>query len=142
MSEPELIDEVLQLLTEDRKIEAIKRYREGTGLGLAEAKQAVEALERGLRPERAHLNQPLPATPEKLMAEVLQLVRDKHYLLAVKRYRDATGSSLKESREAIDKLMSAHGLEPPKSGCGSFLFGMLVFMFCAGVACYLFFAAN
>lgn len=140
MSDSELIDEVLQLLTEDRKIEAIKRYREGTGLGLAEAKQAVEALERGLRPESAHLNQPLPATPEKLLAEVLQLVRDKHYLLAVKRYRDATGSSLKESREAIDRLMSAHGLEPPRSGCGTSMLGLLVFLFCGGVAAYLMFA--
>ncbi|MBZ4015689.1 hypothetical protein [Streptomyces purpurogeneiscleroticus] len=35
--------EVDELLRRDRKVEAIKRYRQLTGAGLAEAKQAVEA---------------------------------------------------------------------------------------------------
>ncbi|WP_030614401.1 ribosomal protein L7/L12 [Streptomyces sclerotialus] len=39
---PELA-EVDDLLRRDRKIEAIKRYRQLTGAGLAEAKEAVEA---------------------------------------------------------------------------------------------------
>jgi ribosomal protein L7/L12 len=37
------------LIREGRKIEAIKLWREATGLGLKEAKEAVEALERRLR---------------------------------------------------------------------------------------------
>jgi ribosomal protein L7/L12 len=37
------LDEVRDLMQTGRKIEAIKRYRELTGAGLAEAKQAVEA---------------------------------------------------------------------------------------------------
>ena len=32
-----------------RKIEALKRYREATGVGLKEAKDAVEAIEKDLR---------------------------------------------------------------------------------------------
>ena len=36
--------ELLDLLRQGRKIEAIKRYREATGVGLKEAKDAVEAL--------------------------------------------------------------------------------------------------
>jgi len=36
--------ELRALLTEGRKIEAIKLYRERTGLGLQEAKDAVEAI--------------------------------------------------------------------------------------------------
>jgi ribosomal protein L7/L12 len=36
--------EVVALARSGQKIEAIKRYRELTGAGLAEAKQAVEAL--------------------------------------------------------------------------------------------------
>ncbi|WP_346094219.1 ribosomal protein L7/L12 [Streptomyces olivaceiscleroticus] len=39
---PELA-EIDDLIRRDRKIEAIKRYRELTGAGLAEAKEAVEA---------------------------------------------------------------------------------------------------
>jgi len=37
---------VVELLRQNRKIEAIKLWREVTGLGLAESKVAVEALER------------------------------------------------------------------------------------------------
>lgn len=43
---PELID----LIQCGRKIEAIKLYREHTGVGLKEAKDAVEDLERKYRP--------------------------------------------------------------------------------------------
>jgi large subunit ribosomal protein L7/L12 len=38
---------LLVLLAAGQKIEAIKLYREHTGVGLKEAKDAVEALERG-----------------------------------------------------------------------------------------------
>ena len=39
-------EELLDLIRHGRKIEAIKRLRDQTGLGLREAKDAVEALER------------------------------------------------------------------------------------------------
>ncbi len=39
-------DQILQLLQEGRKIEAIKVYRETTGAGLKEAKEAVEEMQR------------------------------------------------------------------------------------------------
>ncbi len=42
-----LIPSIQQLLDRGRKIEAIKLYREQTGAGLKEAKEAVEAIERG-----------------------------------------------------------------------------------------------
>jgi ribosomal protein L7/L12 len=43
------VDPVYQsLLSSGNKIEAIKRYREQTGAGLAEAKHHVEEMERGL----------------------------------------------------------------------------------------------
>ena len=40
--------ETVELIRSGRKIEAIKRHRERTGLGLAEAKDAVEEIERRL----------------------------------------------------------------------------------------------
>jgi len=40
----ELLEEVLSLMGSGQKIEAVKRYRAQKGVGLAEAKQAVEAL--------------------------------------------------------------------------------------------------
>ncbi|WP_081997510.1 ribosomal protein L7/L12 [Sphingopyxis fribergensis] len=42
-------EEIRELLRQDRKIEAIKRVRDRTGLGLAEAKDAVEAVEHKMR---------------------------------------------------------------------------------------------
>jgi len=41
--------EIRDLIRGGRKIEAIKRMRDATGMGLAEAKDAVEAIERTLR---------------------------------------------------------------------------------------------
>ena len=38
--------EIIVLLRLGRKVEAVKRMREQTGMGLAEAKEAVEAIER------------------------------------------------------------------------------------------------
>ncbi|MEA2124171.1 MAG: hypothetical protein QOI80_953 [Solirubrobacteraceae bacterium] len=42
--------EISRLLAEDNMIGAIKRYRELTGAGLAEAKQAVERIRLGFSP--------------------------------------------------------------------------------------------
>lgn len=42
-------EEVRDLIRGGHKIEAIKRIRDATGMGLAEAKDAVEAIERKLR---------------------------------------------------------------------------------------------
>src|SRR3989304_1332236 len=42
-----MFKEVMELVQEGKKIEAIKRYRELTGLGLKESKDAIEMLERG-----------------------------------------------------------------------------------------------
>jgi large subunit ribosomal protein L7/L12 len=42
-------DEIRELIRQNRKIEAIKRLRDATGLGLKEAKDAVDALEHTMR---------------------------------------------------------------------------------------------
>ena len=44
-SDPLLSPQIQEALRRGNKIEAIKIYRESTGVGLAEAKQAVENLE-------------------------------------------------------------------------------------------------
>ena len=48
-----VLDGVAELLAEGRKIEAIKLYRDRTGVGLKEAKDAVERLQQlGTKPAR------------------------------------------------------------------------------------------
>ena len=50
--------QINDLLQRGSKIEAIKIYRESTGVGLKEAKDAVEAIEAGLEPRPAGTNDP------------------------------------------------------------------------------------
>ncbi|MFO0594496.1 MAG: ribosomal protein L7/L12 [Myxococcaceae bacterium] len=91
-----------QLLRAGRKIEAIKRYRELTGVGLREAKDAVEALERGqspdaLPPKGAVLRQ---VTDSEIEAQI----RSGHLIDAIKLYREKTGVGLKEAKDAVEAL--------------------------------------
>jgi len=64
------IVEIKRLLQEGNKIEAIKLYREQTGVGLAEAKRIVEALERAVPLAAAvrTTSVPMPARPRRRIA--------------------------------------------------------------------------
>ena len=59
---PEVEEEVRAALASRRKIEAIKIYREATGLGLKESKEAVEAMQRGAAPANSS-GPPSPSRP-------------------------------------------------------------------------------
>jgi ribosomal protein L7/L12 len=100
----DLLDaEVRDLLFSGRKIEAVKHYREATGVGLKEAKDAVEALERGA-------NSPYPAVSVggapagDWIDEVRALARAGKKIDAIKLYRERTGLGLKESKDAVEAL--------------------------------------
>jgi ribosomal protein L7/L12 len=97
----ELLDGIRAHLAAGRKIEAIKLYREATGAGLAEAKQAVELIEAGKPPAPG-----ADASPgeDQALQGVSDLVRQGRKIEAIKRYREATGLGLKESKDAVDAL--------------------------------------
>jgi ribosomal protein L7/L12 len=100
-------------LEQDGKIEAIKIYRERTGAGLKEAKDAVDAVQRG---------EPLPSLPQiddDLEKELLPLLQAGRRVQAVKAYCERTGSDLKEAARAIDGLAAQHGLATKGGGCAS-----------------------
>ena len=88
-----------QLLRAGRKIEAIKRYRELTGLGLKEAKDAVEAMEAGRSVS-------LPAKSSLLRqvndSEIEAQIRSGYLIDAIKLYREKTGVGLKEAKDAVE----------------------------------------
>ena len=88
-----ILAELLALLAEGRKIEAIKRYREVTGAGLAAAKETVEALERG---------EPLPTRSpwiRRWRPRIISLLEGGKKIEAIKVYRERTGVGLKEAKE-------------------------------------------
>ncbi len=104
--------EVAQLVKAGKKIEAIKLYRELTGVGLKEAKDAVEQLAEGkfvqvsqtitrTRTTRAILN---PDASQAALAEVRHLMNAGHKIEAIKVYRQHFGVGLKEAKDAVEAL--------------------------------------
>jgi ribosomal protein L7/L12 len=105
------LDEIASLLRAGKKIEAIKVYRVDTGVGLAEAKAAVERLEVAGRmggtlavsPEVV----PLTSTVldgDALLAEIGQLVSQGKKIQAIKLYREQTGLGLAAAKAAVDRV--------------------------------------
>lgn len=107
-AEPSL-ETVQQLIRRGRKIEAIKMYRALSGVGLKEAKDAVDALEQGridLNPlrEEVHARPPL-AAPADTLADLIQ---SGNKLGAIKAFRDTHPDvGLKAAKDAVDALERA-----------------------------------
>lgn len=102
------VAEIHRLLDEGKKIEAIKLYRRETQAGLKESKDAVEAIERGelggsssTERETEH-----PQIHDALEQEVMELLRKNQRIQAIRRYRDATGVSLREAHRTVSALAS------------------------------------
>ena len=108
---------VQDLLQAGEKIEAIKRYRELTGVGLKEAKDAVDAFERG---------EPLimPAAPAVVAErrapgsgiddpELREHLAAHRLIEAIKRYRELTGVGLKDAKDAIEAFQRGEPLSMP-----------------------------
>ena len=93
------------LIRGDRKIEAIKLYREKYGVSLKEAKDAVDAIHAGRPLPAPSVPPPAAAAPPAAgMAEVERLARQRLKLQAIKAYRELTGAGLKEAKDAVERL--------------------------------------
>jgi ribosomal protein L7/L12 len=81
-----------------------------TGVGLKEAKDAVEALERG---------EDIPAREldDDLMQQVSSLLGRGEKIEAIKLYRERTGVGLKEAKEAVETFGAQHGIVVKGAGC-------------------------
>lgn len=97
-----LLTQLHTLLSGGWRIEAIKLYRDMTGVGLKEAKETVEALVREAPTVEAPRITPLPGEP--FDAQMIALVQTGQKIEAIKRYREATGVGLKEAKEAVEAL--------------------------------------
>ncbi|HTI50612.1 MAG TPA: hypothetical protein VL475_06670 [Planctomycetaceae bacterium] len=104
-----------ELLSQGRKIEAIRQYQERTGAGLSEAKSAVEALERGEAHASRQTSPAAMASGED--AELLELLRQGQKIPAIKRYRERNSCDLRGAKEAVEALAARHGLSSRGAGC-------------------------
>lgn len=102
--------QIRALLDQGQMIEAIKLYRQATGLGLAEAKRAIEGLEQGNK-----LSIPPRKSTGDFETTVLDLLHQGKKIEAIKLYREKTGLGLKESKDAVDELAARQGIQ--NAGC-------------------------
>jgi len=112
------VDALAAALVRGRKIEAIKIYRAATGVGLKEAKAAVDSLEAGLPPstgvaagESIGRNSARPLEPAALVAVQAELARGQK-IRAIKAYREATGASLLAAKRAVEAIAVGRSIPP------------------------------
>ncbi|MCP9850375.1 ribosomal protein L7/L12 [Cyanobium sp. Morenito 9A2] len=92
------------------RIGALRTLRERTGLGLKEAKEALESGAVAIRPGTAFLGTPLRRPlGTSLPAAVHAAIARGATIEAIKLTRQATGLGLKEAKEAVDA--AARGAE-------------------------------
>ncbi|HBP23177.1 MAG TPA: 50S ribosomal protein L7/L12, partial [Planctomycetes bacterium] len=97
----ELLAEVAELLRAGKKINAIKRYREETGLSLKEAKDAVDALEAGGIPASGPSPAPSAAGDDE---DIRDFLRAGKKIQAIKVYRERYGVGLKQAKDAVERM--------------------------------------
>lgn len=97
-------ESVRVLLARGEKIQAIKMLRTISGLGLKEAHDAIEAMQRGGLGALPVLTPSLPVAPEEMNPEIERLVATGQVIEAIKLYRELTGAGLKESKDAVDLI--------------------------------------
>jgi ribosomal protein L7/L12 len=91
------------LLDGGNKIEAIKRVREQTGLGLKEAKDLVDTMERGAAVS-IHADMPPPVFHGDLDSEARKLAAAGQKLEAIKLVRQQKNLGLKEAKDYVENL--------------------------------------
>jgi ribosomal protein L7/L12 len=96
---PEEMAKIEETLRQGQKTAAIMLYRECTGVGLAEAKAAVEDIEAKMEARPTTLQK----GGENLAPVEEALFRGKK-ILAIKRYRQCTDAALAEAKMAVERL--------------------------------------
>jgi polar amino acid transport system substrate-binding protein len=101
LSAPSLPQPVQNALQRGNLVEAIQLMRAGTGLGLKETKDALEAYMRGEPSATGFTPKALPAGAP-LPAQVQEALDQGNKIEAVRRLRGLTGMGLKEAKDAVE----------------------------------------
>lgn len=106
----QMSDNVLRLIGAGKKIEAIKLVRDQTGLGLAEAKDAVERIERGqsidgvVSSVSVVTTQPTTTLRGEPANEIYRVLQSGNKIQAIKMMREQTGIGLAEAKAAVEAM--------------------------------------
>jgi len=85
-------------------IEAIKIYRERTGAGLKESKDAVERIAAGLRTPEGDAAPATGPLRDEDLTQIHGMLQRGEKINAIKVYRERTGVGLKEAKDAVEAL--------------------------------------
>jgi ribosomal protein L7/L12 len=91
-----------ELVAQGNKMQAIKDLRVATGLGLKEAKDAVDAVAAGHDISAVLL--PCPDVPATTEERARKLIAQGRRIQAIKLIREETGLGLKEAKDVADGL--------------------------------------
>lgn len=111
-------EDIASLARSGKKIAAIKAYRQMHGVGLREAKEAVERIAAGEAlpgptPHQddspfARLNTDTAASPRSgdaaSLEQIRALIRSDNMIQAIKVYRELHGCGLKEAKDAVERI--------------------------------------
>jgi ribosomal protein L7/L12 len=120
--DPRLREEILRQVEAGKKIDAIKSLRDATGMGLADAKNLVEALAAG--GERTTDGVATDSSRSgALPAKVQGLLHEGQKLDAIKALRSERGLGLKEARIQVEAYLEKHPelAYSTSSGSGKFV---------------------
>ena len=98
-------EQIKELIDQRRMIDAIKLYREATGVGLKEAKDAVTEMWHG-KPLHTPQMQPGFQNDTLLEEQIKQLLAKRQKIQAVKLYREIYNCGLKEAKDAVDLIQA------------------------------------
>jgi ribosomal protein L7/L12 len=110
----DLKEQVYALLADGQKIIAVKLFRQRTGVGIKQAKEAVEAIGRG---EPFSIPESVEETFEQELAGLLD---QGQKIEAIKLYRERTGAGLKEAKDAVDAIQQGERPQDPEDGENQF----------------------
>ena len=108
------LDEIRRLAKDGNVIEAMRKYRELYGVGLKEAKDALDALQAGRLAERSEAAV-ISESPEKfsrVLEEVKSLLAGGNKIEAIKRYRETYDVSLTRAKYAVEKIGAGQTVWP------------------------------
>jgi ribosomal protein L7/L12 len=103
-------DRVAEAIGSNRKLDAIRLYRESSGLGLKESKDFIENLMSPERQIRMKLDALLKHSgisfddQSNVPSGVLEALRRGQKIEAIRLYRESTHSGLKEAKERVEEI--------------------------------------
>jgi ribosomal protein L7/L12/DNA-directed RNA polymerase subunit RPC12/RpoP len=138
LQQAEALKEVARLARDGNEIEAIKRYRQITNVGLVEAKDTVENIRAGIPVQVSQTYSQVQThtdgsiTPEQL-SEIIRLYKSDQKIEAIKLYRQITNAGLVESKKAVE-VMNPDAYQETTPGKKNYLAAIGVGLFFFAIA--------